>query len=140
MFASEEVAAATSGDDRRQLASAALLIEVAKADASFSDDERDAMLNLLGHTFALDPRSLAELEALAAQRSDEAVSLHEFTRQIVDNSTAEERCELIGLMWQVAFANTSFVGERGYNFDLRQPRWTTTGTAAPAYCVKTTAV
>ena len=90
MFASEEVAAATSGDDRRQLASAALLIEVAKADASFSDDERDALLNLLGHTFALDPASLAELEALAAQRSDEAVSLHEFTRQIVDSSTAEE--------------------------------------------------
>jgi len=105
MLTGSEASPDASGDDGRQLASAALLVEVAKADASFSSDERRALLELLRSTFTLDEEALLALESLAAQRSDEAVSLHEFTRQIVQNSGPEERCHLIGLMWQVAYAD-----------------------------------
>ncbi len=105
MFAAGSAPSGPSTEDRLQLASAALLIEVAKADAAFTTDERQVLLELLRSTFVLDDAALAALESLAAQRADEAVSLHEFTRRVVENSSPAERCDLIGLMWQVAFAD-----------------------------------
>ena len=97
---------ADSGDnDPRQLASAALLIEVAKADDSFDTRERETLLQTLKDTFALDAQSLEELEELASERSSEAVSLHEFTRQIVETASPDERIALIEQMWRVAYAD-----------------------------------
>ena len=94
-----------TADERRQLASAALLIEVAKADASFDTRERETLFRALSKTFVLSDQSLADLEELAAERSSEAVSLHEFTRQIVETSEPAERVELIEQMWRVAYAD-----------------------------------
>lgn len=105
LFSASQAEPEDTNNDARRLASAALLIEVAKADADFSSDERAALLELLRNTFDLDDESLAALEILAAERSSDAVSLHEFTRVIVDACDPEERCELIGLMWQVAFSD-----------------------------------
>jgi uncharacterized tellurite resistance protein B-like protein len=105
LFSASRAKPEASTKDARQLASAALLIEVAKADSDFSNDERAALLRLLRSTFDLDDQGLTALEGLAAERSSDAVSLHEFTRVIVDACEPEERCQLIGLMWQVAFSD-----------------------------------
>jgi uncharacterized tellurite resistance protein B-like protein len=105
LFSASQAEPEAATNDARQLASAALLIEVAKADADFSDGERAALLKLLRNTFDLDDEGLAALESLAAERSSDAVSLHEFTRVIVDACEPEERCQLVGLMWQVAFSD-----------------------------------
>ena len=105
LFSASQAEPEVATNDARQLASAALLIEVAKADADFSDGERAALLKLLRNTFDLDDEGLAALESLAAERSSDAVSLHEFTRVIVDACEPEERCQLVGLMWQVAFSD-----------------------------------
>ena len=105
LFSASQAEPELATNDARQLASAALLIEVAKADADFSDGERAALLKLLRNTFDLDDEGLAALESLAAERSSDAVSLHEFTRVIVDACEPEERCQLVGLMWQVAFSD-----------------------------------
>jgi uncharacterized tellurite resistance protein B-like protein len=105
LFSASRAKPEASTKDARQLASAALLIEVAKADSDFSNDERAALLRLLCSTFDLDDQGLTALEGLAAERSSDAVSLHEFTRVIVEACEPEERCQLIGLMWQVAFSD-----------------------------------
>ena len=105
LFSANRAQPETATSDARQLASAALLIEVAKADADFSSDERAALLQLLRSTFDLDDEGLTALEDLAAERSSDAVSLHEFTRVIVEGCEPEERCQLIGQMWQVAFSD-----------------------------------
>ena len=105
LFSASQAEPEVATNNARQLASAALLIEVAKADADFSDGERAALLKLLRNTFDLDDEGLAALESLAAERSSDAVSLHEFTRVIVDACEPEERCQLVGLMWQVAFSD-----------------------------------
>ena len=105
LFSASRAEPEASTKNARQLASAALLIEVAKADSDFSNDERAALLRLLRSTFDLDDQGLTALEGLAAERSSDAVSLHEFTRVIVDACEPEERCQLIGLMWQVAFSD-----------------------------------
>lgn len=105
LFSASQAEPEAATNDARQLASAALLIEVAKADADFSDAERAALLKLLRSSFDLDDEGLTALESLAAERSSDAVSLHEFTRVIVDACEPEERCQLVGLMWQVAFSD-----------------------------------
>ncbi|WP_435212430.1 TerB family tellurite resistance protein [Luminiphilus sp. nBUS_16] len=105
LFSASQAEPEAATNDARQLASAALLIEVAKADADFSDAERAALLKLLRSTFDLDDEGLTALESLAAERSSDAVSLHEFTRVIVNACEPEERCQLVGLMWQVAFSD-----------------------------------
>ena len=89
----------------RELASAALLIEVARADFEITPEELARLIGLLATTFDMSP---ADVELVTQQASDQvenAVSLHDFTRVINEHCSPEERNELIGLMWEVAAAD-----------------------------------
>ena len=68
LFSASQAQPEDTSNDARRLASAALLIEVAKADADFSSDERAALLELLRNTFDLDDEPLAAREIMAAER------------------------------------------------------------------------
>jgi uncharacterized tellurite resistance protein B-like protein len=89
----------------RELASAALLIEVARADFEITPEELARRIGLLATTFDMSP---ADVELVTQQANDQvenAVSLHDFTRVINEHCSPEERNELIGLMWDVAAAD-----------------------------------
>jgi uncharacterized tellurite resistance protein B-like protein len=89
----------------RELASAALLVEVARADFEITPEELARLIGLLATTFDMSP---ADVELVTQQANDQvenAVSLHDFTRVINEHCSPEERNELIGLMWDVAAAD-----------------------------------
>ncbi len=90
-----------------QLATAALLIEVSRADFELDDNERSAVLDTLRRTFDLDAVTLDNLIKLAEEELDDAASLYQFTRLVNDYYSYEQKLELIGLMWKVAFADGS---------------------------------
>ncbi len=99
--------ALTAAESQRRLAlaSAALLLEVCRAD--FQDDprEKQAVLNALQRQFPLSATELAELRALAEERVEHSVSLHEFTELVNGHYTPAQKGALIGAMWQVAYAD-----------------------------------
>jgi len=100
------------GDDEvdaphtRRLAAAALLIEVARSDARQDETEEAAMRDLLKRSLGLSREEAQGLLDEAGTRVDRSTSLYEFTRLINDHYSPEERSELVGHMWQVAYADS----------------------------------
>ena len=92
-------------EDRLQLACAALLIEVAKADTQRDAVEIDTLRLLLQSRFKLSETTLNELVRLAESESDSATSLYQFTKLINDAYSPAQKVLLLEWMWQVAYAD-----------------------------------
>lgn len=88
-----------------QLAAAALLVEVARADHHVSRDELEKITTILNQNFEISRDELQQLVELAESKSEHAVELHPFTRLINDSYTHDQKFELIKMMWQVAYAD-----------------------------------
>ena len=87
------------------LAAATLMFEVIKSDSDIHLFEHQQMAEQLRKQFDLSHEEVTELVTLAEDASDEAVSLHSFTRQICDSWDNSQRCELIEDLWLIALAD-----------------------------------
>lgn len=90
---------------QKQLAVAALLIEVAMADHQFSDQELGSLSQSLESKYSLTSDEISELIALAKSESNHATSLHQFTQIINQHCNNVEKFNLIRAMWEIAFAD-----------------------------------
>lgn len=88
-----------------RLATAALLIEMARADFDASDQERLLARDMIAGRFDLSRSEIDELMALAELEVREAASLHEFTRLIDKQLSFEEKQEIVGMLWEMAYAD-----------------------------------
>ncbi|MGH8511179.1 MAG: TerB family tellurite resistance protein [Nitrososphaera sp.] len=88
------------------LATAALLVEISRADNHVSDSERAFIIEAMRKSFGLDELEARELVQLADRAADQAVSLTEFTRLLNQNLTQEDRVSIVQSLWQVANADT----------------------------------
>jgi uncharacterized tellurite resistance protein B-like protein len=88
-----------------ELATAALLLELARADFSESAAELEAIRHLLCRRFALDEQTVRALLADAARRADRAVSLHEFTHRLNRELPEADKLTIIEMLWRVSFAD-----------------------------------
>ena len=88
-----------------QLASAALLIELSRADFQQDDKELKAIERILREKFSLDSQELTTLMTLADEENREATSLYQFTSLINDNYSAEQKYHLIKLLWELALVD-----------------------------------
>ena len=88
-----------------QLATAALLIEMTRADHDVKSVERNAVTQAVQRAFELDGSQTEELLALAEQEADTATSLYEFTRLINRHFDAKQKEHIVELLWHVALAD-----------------------------------
>ena len=89
-----------------RVATALLLIEVAKAD--FADDlaEDETMLESLKQFFALDAAAAELLLEEARTAADQAVELQQFTRRLHEQLSVAEKQRVVEMLWQVALADS----------------------------------
>lgn len=87
------------------LATAALLIELARADFSESAAELDAIRHILGKRFGLAEQTVDELMVKAMHRADRAVSLHEFTHRLNAELPEVDKLAIVEMLWQVSHAD-----------------------------------
>lgn len=92
-------------DHQKQLAVAALLVEVAMADHQFSEAEMNNLAAILERKFSLSNDELTELISLAKNETNHATSLHQFTQLINQYCTTEEKFKLMKAMWEMAYAD-----------------------------------
>ncbi len=88
-----------------QLATAVMLVEVMRADATFRPEERTAVLAALRDKFALgadEAQRLAELGEAAAQ---DATDLFSFTSHINAAFEMPQKIRMVEHMWHVAYAD-----------------------------------
>lgn len=86
-------------------ASAALMIEVARADFDLDGSELQRIEQLLKSTLDIDEAQLMELIELAKQESKDSTSLHSFTRLIHESYSEQQKLQLFENLWHVAYAN-----------------------------------
>ena len=105
LFELPESESTESRQHRLQMAAAALLIETARADFTQDAAEEAILEKLLIDSLQLEKHEVHKLILAAQERVDEATSLYEFTRVINDYYNAEQKLQLIGAMWAVAYAD-----------------------------------
>jgi uncharacterized tellurite resistance protein B-like protein len=88
-----------------RLATAALLIEVTRADYHVEQSERRAVVSAMQDLFGLSGAETDELVAIAEEEVDGAVSLSQFTQLVDREFSQEQKAQVIEMMWRVAFAD-----------------------------------
>ena len=103
-----ESAATGEGEHRTlELACAALMFEVARADFSVETTEQDAVTSLLTAQFNLSADEVSTITEAAIEQADAATCLFEFTRTLNELASAEQKRNLLAMMWRVAMADNA---------------------------------
>lgn len=88
-----------------ELATAALLLELARSDFSESEAEVAAIRHVLQRRFQLTDQALDELMVNAARRADKATSLHEFTHRLSRELPESDKLAIVEMLWRVSHAD-----------------------------------
>jgi uncharacterized tellurite resistance protein B-like protein len=88
-----------------RLATAVLMIDVARADHVFEESEFDRVLQLVETHFDLTPEQAAELVNEAGEKADDLISAHEFTKTLHEHLDEDEKARIIRMLWQIAYAD-----------------------------------
>ena len=88
-----------------QVATAALLMEVAAADDHISTEERSRVEVLVGKLYSLSAEAARELSNRAEHLIEDATSLFPFTRLITHECSIEQRVEIVRMLWEVVFVD-----------------------------------
>jgi len=92
-------------EDRLPLAAAVLLVEAARMDGIFDDDERRAIHTLLTWRFEMADDDVRSLIDAADAEADQLVELSTYVRTIKNRFSHDERVELIEMMWTVVYVD-----------------------------------
>ncbi len=85
-----------------QLATAALLIELMRADFKVEEAERNMVEKAIQRVFELGHEETEELIRLAEAESSRSSSIYEFTHLIDRNFSMEKKIYIVELLWRVA--------------------------------------
>lgn len=88
-----------------ELAVAALLFEVARADYHLDTSEVALLRDLLQQHFALGESELEELMQLARQEAESAVDHYQFVSLVKEHFDYDQRCELVRMMWSLSLVD-----------------------------------
>ena len=105
LLGSESTATGEVEDRALELACAALMFEVARADFSVETTEQDAVTSLLTAQFSLRADEVSTITEAAVEQADAATCLFEFTRTLNELASAEQKRDLLAMMWRVAMAD-----------------------------------
>jgi uncharacterized tellurite resistance protein B-like protein len=107
-FLQERLAHETRPAERGQalrVATAAILLEVSRADFETDEAELEVIAAALRQAFELDEAAVREIIAEAREQDDEELSLYPFLRLVNDACTPEEKYRMVCDLWRVAYAD-----------------------------------
>jgi len=93
------------GHDDPRLAAAALMVHVMEADGVQEDAERATLREALTRAYGLSGRELDAFVARAEEEVHQSVDLYAFTSVLKRHLDEQARIELIGIMWEIVFAD-----------------------------------
>lgn len=99
-----DASAATTVADVERI-SAALLVEIARADHVLDKEEIESITTALQGSSSLSKDELGDIVSGAVVDADAAISLHEHVRLINDHFERDQKIQLLEQMWRVAAAD-----------------------------------
>ena len=107
--------AESPGRPRRvPLATCALLIEVARADEEFTDEERAHILAVAQARFGLSEQEAHELMAEAESVQEAAVDVFGMTRALDEGLQREDKIAILEEVWRIIYSDGSLSGREDY--------------------------
>jgi uncharacterized tellurite resistance protein B-like protein len=91
--------------DRTQLASCVVLLEAAHADYECTDEELDHVVQTLQAEFGVTHEYARELLDLAHQERSQAVDIWQFTNQINQEFSKDEKRAVLEGVWRIIYAD-----------------------------------
>jgi uncharacterized tellurite resistance protein B-like protein len=88
-----------------RLATAVLMVDVARADRVFDESEFERTLKLIERHFGLTTEEAAQLVNEADEKADDLVSAYELTEVLHKHLNEDEKTRIIGLLWDIAYAD-----------------------------------
>ncbi len=104
-FKEENIDQSDHHEKQLQIATAAIFIEMAKADGEFSDDEREHIVVSLKNRFGLEDECVHDLIELSHTELKDSVSLYEFSGVINKNFTFEDKFALLKNLWRLIYTD-----------------------------------
>jgi uncharacterized tellurite resistance protein B-like protein len=106
-FFDRHIGTAPTANERHtiELATAALLVEVARIDQDSSAAEKTAVLRAVREKFELTHDEAERLIALAEEEMKQASDYFQFTSLINRQFTQEQKQRVIELMWRIAYSD-----------------------------------
>ncbi len=86
-----------------QVATCVLLIEIAKADSEFTDNEQQEIISVMQKTFNLEKEYVDELLELSEGKIKNSISIYEFATTINENFSNDEKFELLKNLWRLIY-------------------------------------
>ena len=102
---SEAEPSAEERESALRLATAVLMVDVARADRVFDESEFDRTLKLIETRFELSTEEAAQLINEADEKADDMVSSYELTEVLHKHLNEDEKTRVIGLLWDIAYAD-----------------------------------
>lgn len=96
---------APQGFERVQIATCALLLEVAYSDGEYQAVEAKVVHDLLEKKFSLSPAAVAELIDHAQDQRAETHDLFQFAREINGHFSIEEKLDIMESIWRIIYAD-----------------------------------
>lgn len=97
-----------------RLAACALLLELAHADDTFGEAERQHLESAVRRQFGLDAPEAERLLELAEEERSQAVDLWQFTNLIAESYSVGQKMVLAEIMWGVVYADGELAGKEDY--------------------------
>ncbi|APZ42706.1 TerB family tellurite resistance protein [Acidihalobacter ferrooxydans] len=107
-FLKDRLAHTASPTERGQVlrvATAAILLEVSRADFETDEAELETIAAALRRAFDLDEAAVREVIAEAREQDDSELSLYPFLKIVNDACTPEEKYRVVCDLWRVAYAD-----------------------------------
>ena len=105
LLQAESTSAEESRFERVQVATCALLLEVAHSDGHYKSVEAKIVHELLANTFNLPPAAVTELIDYSHQHRQDSTDLFQFAREINAHFSREEKADVMEGIWRVIYAD-----------------------------------
>ena len=87
------------------LATCAILIELANVDGKFNEQERDDITNIFKTKYGLSEAEVNELLKSSEAKLEKSIDLWQFTNLINQNYSLEKKLKVIETIWEVAYSD-----------------------------------
>ena len=87
------------------LAECVLLLEIARADDEFSDEERDHLLETMQQRHSLSEEEANDLIELATQTREESLDHWQFTNRVNETHDKDERITIMEEIWRIIYTD-----------------------------------
>ena len=104
----------SSADRELQIATCALLLEIAHADNEFSPDEEQKIEQLMRSHFMLSEEGFLEIKMLSEKKLKGSIDLWQFTKTIKEQYSRQQKEKIIEMLWAVIYTDNSLDAHEDY--------------------------